>query len=109
MPTLKCPGAISDLILQAARAAIPAHVERRDVGERNAPLIPLLEGLLDALEAVAGAVADNSFDDRQPLPKGLASDLALQARKIAGDLTQAGQDHHGCEWSLPSMTGRELV
>jgi hypothetical protein len=110
MPTLECSGAVSNLILQAARTAIPAHVERRaDAGERNAPLIPLLEGLLDALQSVAGAVADNAFDTAQPLPKGLAADLAAQARKIATDLDQAGRDHHTSDWSLPSMTGKELV
>jgi hypothetical protein len=110
MPTLECSGAVSNLILQSAHAAIATYAEKRtDVGERNAPLIPLLEGLLDALQSVAGAVADNAFDTAQPLPKGLAADLAAQARKIATDIDQAGRDHHTSDWSLPSMTGKELV
>ena len=100
---LECDAALSDLILQAARAAIPQHVDSLiqlpDCGERNQPLLPLLVGLLDALHVVSGAVADNAFDNAQPLPKDLADDLAKQAAHIASNLHQSGQDHH---WS-PSI------
>lgn len=111
--TLECEGALSDLILQAARAAIPADANRLvilpPVGARNQPLMPLLVGLLDALQTTATAVGDNAFDGCQPLPRDLARDLARQARAIAADLENAADAHDAKAWSLPSMTGKELV
>ncbi len=111
--TLECQGALSDLILQAARSAIPAHVDRLitlpAAGVRNDPLLPLLVGLLDAAQVTAKAVADNAWDDCQPLPKELADDLAKQCRAIAADLENANQCPDASTFSLPSMTGREWV
>ena len=84
---IKCDGALSDLILQAARQAIPGHVDRLitlpDSGRRNNPILPLLVGLLDAVEQVAQAVADNAWDESRPLNRELMSDLARQSRGIA--------------------------
>jgi hypothetical protein len=84
---LECDGALSDLILQAARQAIPADVNRLitlpDSGRRNQPLLPLLVGLLDATQQVAQAVADNAWDESLPLDRELMSDLARQSRAIA--------------------------
>jgi hypothetical protein len=100
---LECDAALSDLIMQAARAAIPKDVDSLislpDCGERNQPLLPLLVGLLDAAQVVSAAVADNALDSAKPLPNGLAEDLTKQAIEITGNLVQAGQDHH---WS-PSI------
>jgi hypothetical protein len=94
-PSLECDGALSDLILQAARAAIPANVERLITlpasGARNQPLLPLLVGLLDAAQATAKAVADNAWDDCLPLDRQLATDLAKQCRAIAADIENASQ------------------
>jgi hypothetical protein len=110
---LECQGALSDLILQAARAAIPAHVDRLvtlpAAGVRNEPLLPLLVGLLDAAQVTANAIADNAWDDCHPLPKELAADLAKQCRAIAADLENANQCPDASGWSLPSMTGKEMV
>jgi hypothetical protein len=84
---LECDAALSDLILQAARQAIPAHVNRLitlpDSGRRNNPILPLLVGLLDATQQVAQAVADNAWDESLPLDRELMSDLAHQSRAIA--------------------------
>jgi cell division septal protein FtsQ len=84
---LECDGALSDLILQAARQAIPADVNRLitlpDSGRRNQPLLPLLVGLLDATQQVAQAVADNAWDESLPLDRELMTDLARQSRAIA--------------------------
>ena len=84
---IECDGALSDLILQAARQAIPADVNRLitlpDSGRRNNPLLPLLVGLLDAAQQVAEAVADNAWDESRPLNRELMSDLARQSRVIA--------------------------
>ena len=84
---IECDGALSDLILQAARQAIPADVNRLitlpDSGRRNNPMLPLLVGLLDAAQQVAQAVADNAWDESLPLDRELMSDLARQSRAIA--------------------------
>ena len=84
---IECDGALSDLILQAARQAIPADVNRLitlpDSGRRNNPILPLLVGLLDAAQQVAQAVADNAWDESLPLDRELMSDLARQSRAIA--------------------------
>ena len=84
---LECDGALSDLILQAARQAIPGHVAQLltlpDCGRRNQPILPLLVGLLDATQQVAQAVADNAWDESLPLDRELMTDLARQSRDIA--------------------------
>lgn len=83
---IECDGALSDLILQAARAAIPSDASRLitlpDSGIRNQPILPLLVGLLDATQQVARAVADNAWDESLPLDRELMTDLARQARAI---------------------------
>ena len=93
IPALECDGALSDLILQAARQAIPSNVEQLitlpDCGIRNQPLLPLLEGLLDATQATAAAVSDNAWDESRPMDRGLMTDLARQARLIASVLESA--------------------
>ena len=79
---LECEGALSDLILQAARQALPKHVDSLitlpDCGERNQPLMPLLVGLIDAAKVTAAALADNAWDSGQAVPKGLATDLIVE-------------------------------
>jgi hypothetical protein len=83
--TLECDGALSDLILQAARQAIPAGVDSLlalpDVGARNQPLMPLLVGLIDAAKVTANAIADNAWDAGQPVPKDVADQLAADLRE----------------------------
>jgi hypothetical protein len=93
---LECDGALSDLILQAARQALPAHVdsliELPDCGERNRPLMPLLVGLIDAVKVTASAVADNAWDSGQAVPKELAADLLAGLRecmRLVGQSTEA--------------------
>jgi hypothetical protein len=90
---LECDGALSDLILQAARQAIPSNVEQMitlpDCSIRNQPLLPLLEGLLDSTQATAEAVSDNAWDESRPIDRGLMTDLARQARLIASVLESA--------------------
>jgi len=103
---------ISAAILEAARAAVPADVERLllvpDCGPRNKPLMPLLIGLVEAVRVTAAAVADNAMDEHHPLEFGLSAELAGQCRAIASDLMNAAAaSPEG--WSLPSMTGKELV
>jgi hypothetical protein len=114
----ECDGALSDLILQAARAAVPADhqiVSLPDVGPLNQSLLPLLVGLIDAAAVTAAAIHDNAWDSGRPLDRQLSIDLAKQCNGIAGWLVNAryaqqsaaSTDTHG--WSLPSMTGKELV
>lgn len=112
-PALQCDGAISDAILQAARAALPRNPGQwvaLPAGAKNEPLVPLLVGLLDATRATAGAVSDNAHDDARPLPRQFALELARQAEQIAVALRSAADagDLTG-GWGLPSMSGKELV
>jgi len=76
---LECPGALSDLILQAARQALPANPQQLirlpDCGERNQPLMPLLVGLIDAAKATASAINDNAWDAGPALPTEMADTL----------------------------------
>ena len=78
-PPLSCDGALSDLILQAARQALPANPQQLirlpACGERNQPLMPLLVGLIDAAKVTAIAVSDNAWDAAQPLPTDVANAL----------------------------------
>ena len=79
-------GVLSDLILQAARRVMPAIIAAEPVpvcSVRNQPLLPLLEGLLDATLATADAVADNAWDESRPMDRALMTNLARQARLIA--------------------------
>ena len=113
IPALECDGALSDLILQAARQAIPGHVSQLitlpDSGRRNQPLLPLLVGLIDATHVTARAIADNAWDESLPMDQDLMRDLAKQARAIASAIESASDCPDARGWSLPSMTGKELV
>ena len=59
---LECDTAVSALVLQAARQAIPSNVDALmplpDCGELNRPLLPLLVALLESGKATAQAVAE---------------------------------------------------
>jgi hypothetical protein len=93
---LECPAALSDLILQAAREAIPARVDSLltlpPIGEHNSPLLPLLVGLLDAVQTTAKAIEDNAWDRAgNRLDDQLAFDLAGQCRFIAKTIENSGQ------------------
>lgn len=112
-PALQCEAALSDTILQAARAALPCNPGQWVIlpaGAKNEPLMPLLLGLLDAVQATAGAVNDNAHDEGRPLPREFAHELARQAEQVAAVLRNAADaaDQTG-GWGLPSMTGKELV
>lgn len=94
---LECEAVLSDLVLQAARKALPKDAGRwfadtralRHIGSRNEPLLPLLIGLLDATRTVAAAINDNAWDDCRAIDKGLATELASQAKVIAANLMNA--------------------
>jgi hypothetical protein len=90
---IECEGALSDLILQAARQAIPSDASQLitlpDSGRRNGPILPLLVGLLDAAQQVACAIADNAWDESLPLDRELMTDLARQSRAIAASIESA--------------------
>jgi hypothetical protein len=109
---LECDGALSDLILQAAREVMPAIIAAEPVPNcsvRNQPLLPLLKGLLDGGLVTARAIADNAWDESRPMDRALMHDLANQARAIASAIESASDCPDARGWSLPSMTGKELV
>lgn len=120
MQTIECAAAMSDDVLQAARAAMTKHVnyatsqwapERwiHALPEKQAPLVPLLMALLDSCEAVAKAIDDNAWDDSAPISRSLAEELANQAYRLGAVVTNASSAHDTRNWNLPSMTGKELV
>ena len=92
---LECPGALSDLILQSARQALPANpqqlIQLPDCGEHNRPLMPLLVGLIDAAKVTATAVADNAWGAGPALPKGMA-DALLDELEIVCRHIRSAQD-----------------
>ena len=92
-PPLSCAGALSDLILQAARQALPADVdsliELPDCGERNNPLMPLLVGLIDAAKATATAINDNAWDKGPALPKDMADALLYELKIVRQQIRSA--------------------
>jgi hypothetical protein len=91
--TIECDGALSDLILQAARQALPANPQQLirlpDCGERNRPLMPLLVGLIDAVKVTASAVADNAWDAGQSPPADLIVDLLIELEHCASALRRS--------------------
>ena len=108
MPTptrLECAAALSDLVLQAARAAIPAHVDSLmplpDCGPLNRPLMPLLVALLDAAKVTASAINDNAWDSGQPIP----AELTLELVGIAASLQQeiASAAHAPTNFTMPYL------
>jgi hypothetical protein len=92
---LECDGALSDLILQASRRALPAHVDSLltlpDCGERNRPLMPLLVGLIDAAKVTASAINDNAWDSGPALPTGMA-DALLAELEIVRQLIRSAEE-----------------
>lgn len=98
-------------ILDAARAAVPADAiaSWRDCGIKNPPLLALLDGLINGAAATANAVADNSWDDCIPIPADRAKAMTEACYRL-GDTIAAAAAAPNCRgWSLPSMTGKELV
>jgi hypothetical protein len=83
---MNCQEVISELILNAARGAVPADAEQLmllpDCGPRNKRLMPLLIGLVDALKVTAEAVADNAWDEVYPVEAVLAAQLQNQCSSI---------------------------
>ena len=100
---MNCQTVVSDLILQAARQAVPSDVERLmllpDCGARNKPLMPLLVGLVEALQVTAKAVADNAWDESHPLDSRLAEKLYQQCAAIGADIRNATQCPDARTWA----------
>ena len=119
MSTVQAEGALSDDVLQAARAVVERHADQFAVypcgdpwagaGVKNPPLLTLLDMLVGAMEPVAAAIADNAWDDCLPVPAAGAKGLAEALHKIADTITAAAATPDAAGWSLPSMTGKELV
>lgn len=117
MQTIECEAAMSDAVLQAARAALPADPAAhfllphaiRQLPTKQLPLVPLLMALLDSAEAVAKAIDDNAWDDGAPIDRSLAEELANQAYRLGAVITNASSAHDTSNWNLPSMSGKELV
>lgn len=90
---LECEAALSDLVLQAARQAVPADANRLirlpDCGARNQPLMPLLVGLIDAARVTAIAVADNAWDSGHAVPADLINSLKTDVQAVLRHLQAA--------------------
>ena len=109
--------ALSDLVLRAARAAMPIDPAQhfadptpfRQLGPKNCPMVPLLMAQLDACEQTAQAIADNCWDDSLPLDRRMAEDMANQCYRLGAVIQNATQCPAAAGWSLPSCTGKELI
>lgn len=92
-PPLSCDGALSDLILQAARQALPANphqlIRLPDCGERNQPLMPLLVGLIDSVKVTASAVNDNAWETPQPPPAELIAEMIADLEQCVSALRRS--------------------
>ena len=92
---IECDNAVSNLVLQAARAAIPARVDSLlqipDCGPLNRPLLPLLVALLDGALVTASAVCDNAWDGCRPIDAELAQELVSLADQIQLAVANATQ------------------
>jgi hypothetical protein len=114
---LECQTAMSDLVLQAARQAMPADPASQFADPtvitrlplKHRPLVPLAMALLDALEAVVKAIDDNAWDSSAPLPRALADGLAAQSYRLGGVISNAASAPPSTGYGMPSMTGKELV
>jgi hypothetical protein len=93
--TLSCDAALSDLVLQAAQQAAASPLGQAygrslpRVSERNRPLVPLLESLMDAAQAVASAITDNAWDESRPLDAEWVQELRGQTQKLAAVIHSA--------------------
>jgi hypothetical protein len=90
---MNCQEVISELILNAARGAVPADAEQLmllpDCGPRNKRLMPLLIGLVEALKVTACAVADNAWDEECPIDGRLAVELRKSMNVASFAITHA--------------------
>jgi len=97
--TITAEGALSDDVLQAARAVVERYAATFPVytgtspwagcGIKNPPLLTLLDQLIGAMEPVAAAIADNATDDCLPVPLAGAKRLAEDLHRIADLITAA--------------------
>ena len=108
--TPECEGALSDLVLQAARTVVTSHPDWAYTGNpwkacsvKNQPLLTLLDCLIDAASAVATAINDNAWDDSSPVPAVIAFAFDEQARRIGSQLISASECPTGT-YELPSFT-----
>lgn len=116
MTTTK-PTTLQSEILQAARQIVESgrfttHLDDAPwagAGIKNPPLLELLDCLIDATGSLANAIADNAWDDCLPVPADGAQRMADALRSIADTITTASAAPDSTGWSLPSMTGKELV
>jgi hypothetical protein len=115
--TLSCETADSHTVLEAARAAMPADPASRflrpaaaqELTARQRPLVPLLMALLDCTVVTAKAIDDNAWDEGTALAASLVDELIQQCDAIRSAIDNASHAHDVNNWSLPSMTGKELV
>lgn len=115
---IECEASLSDRLLQAARASLHAAPDFctelalkywQHSGVKNQQLLLLLDCLIDASQAVAKAIEDNAWDDSTPVERKSAEDLANACYRIGAVITNASQCPSIADWSLPSMSGKELV
>jgi hypothetical protein len=108
MPSTLTTPTTPEQILSVARAMVAGR-EALGCSAKNAPLLPVLEALISAATVQADAVADNAWDDCRPIPAEIARDLAQACHRLGDTITAAAAAPDASGWSLPSMTGKELV
>lgn len=88
--------AITDEVLQAARAAVDRTSRflldpGLDVPARNRDLMVLLDCLLDAALTTATAIHDNAWDEPAPVPHHRVNDAIAAAHRVAAEIAGCSQ------------------
>lgn len=94
----------SAAVLEAARNAITKETSNQFTGfsEKQRPLIPLLLALLDSTQVVAAAIADNSWDDHEPIDRDFVRGCRQQAHQIGCELSNATECPDHSSWDTAS-------
>ena len=88
------------------------EIDWQQAGIKNAPLLALLNHMVDIGEPLAAAIADNALDDGMPIPIDGANTLTTRLRWMASSIETAASAKTRSELDglrLPSMSGKELV
>lgn len=94
----------AEAVLEAARQAITQEAVDQFSGfsDKQRPLIPLLLSLLDSTQAVASAIADNAWDDHEPINRDFVRGCKQQTNWIASELGNATECPNRANWEIAS-------
>lgn len=91
-----------DAVIAAASFAIAPEAMAQFPGfsDKQRPLIPLFLALLDATQSIAAAIADNAWDDQEPINVEFALGCKRQALRIGSDIYNATESPNHAHWEI---------